>query len=409
MKKNRIALLRERYISAKKNHKEPYFDAEEIDDLLNSFEEINDFSLYEEVLALGLRLHPEDTILQMCKCRQLIRDDKIDEALTLIRKIGEKGDWDLYLLEMECYVYLNDYTKVVELTENLLARKVDFMNLLFEHVTPLLNDMEMFDEAVDYAEKGLRLFPESLLLKEELYFSLENTEDFDRAITICNELIDQKPYSFDEWFALGRLYSYKSNFESAIEAFDFALTCDDSVIELKLLLAYCLSKNGNYKRALDVCREVLSDETYKERITMLMTECHIKMHDYDTAYKLLKELINESPHITSSSVYIQFIGCCMEMERLEEAYNALKKAYSLDPDNQEILFLLSFFPKNEKEKEIFLTKLYDAMEKISDDEKLLEMTDRESFLLKRTDQLNDPRILTKFLAKEYINNKENSN
>jgi tetratricopeptide (TPR) repeat protein len=407
MKKDRITLLRERYISAKKNHREPYFDADEIDDLLDSLEELSDYSLYDEVLVLGLRLHPGDTALQIRKCRQLLLNDDVDEALALIRQIGENGNPDLDALELECYIYLSDYAKVIELTEILIARNVDYLDFIFEYITPALNDMEMFEEAVAYAEKGLRLFPDSIILKEELCFSLENTEDFDRAIAICNELIDLKPYSFEEWFSLGRLYSYKGNFESAIEAFDFAIACDDSVLDLNLLLAYCLCKNGNYTRSLDICKEALSDEAYRERAIMLMTECLIKMNDHETAYKLLKDLINESRD-TSVYVYIQLVGCCIEMERLEEAFDALRKAHSLDPDNPEILFMLSFWSKDENRKKEFLTELFATMEKIIDSEDLFDMEDDERFTSKRTGQ-KDPLILAKSLAKEYIRNKENSN
>lgn len=414
MKKNRITLLRERYISAKKNHREIYFDTNEIDDLLDNLEDLGDFELYDEVLVLGLRLHPGDTSLQIRKCRQLLINDEVDEALTLIRQIGENGNPDLDVLELECYIYSDDYTKVIELTENLIARKVDYLDFIFECVAPALNDMEMYDEAIVYAEKGLRLFPESIILKEELCFSLENTENFDRAITVCNELIDKKPYSFDEWFSLGRLYCYKGNYDSAIEAFDFALACDDSVIELNMLLAYCLCKNGNYKRAIDIFREALSNDVYRERVIMLMTDCYIKMNDHESAYKLLKEAISTFPDSTLS-LYIQLIGCCLEMERLEEAYEILMKAHSLEPDNPELDFLKSFLSKDKKNGKELLAEMFEAMadmidlEDLFDMEDLLDTEEGENFMPKRAGKLKDPLLLTKSLAREYIKNKENSN
>ena len=61
-------------------------------------------------------------------------------------------------------------------------------------------------------------------------------------------MIDKNPYSNDYWFTLGRLYSISGDYEKAIEAFDFALTCDDSNEELKILKAYCLYMNENYER-----------------------------------------------------------------------------------------------------------------------------------------------------------------
>ncbi|MDF9831085.1 tetratricopeptide repeat protein [Parabacteroides sp. PF5-6] len=409
MKKDRIALLRERYISAKKEYKEPYFDADEIDDLLNSFEELGDFSLYGEVLALGLRLHPGNTALQIRRCRQYLLNDEVDKALTLIQQIGEKGNQDLDILEIECYATGENYAKVVELTEALIDRKEDYLDLMFEYITPILNDVELFHAAADYAERGLRLFPKSLILKEELCIALENTEDFDRAIVVCNELIDLKPYSFDEWFALGRLYAYKGDYEHAIEAFDFALTCDDRVVELKLLLAYCLSKNGNYERALEICREDLTDEMFKERVIMLMAECYIKMNDHAAAYKLLRDRIDEAPLEVSSSVYMQLMGCCIEMERLEEAYELLIQAHLLKPDDPEILFMLSFMPEDGKDKEQFFAEICDMLEKIIEEDDLLALDDPDVLLSKKFEQLTDPRILTQALAKEYIRNKDNSN
>lgn len=409
MKKDRIAHLRERYVSAKREYKEPYFDADEIDDLLNSFEEQGDFSLYEDVLALGLRLHPGNTALQIRRCRQFLLNDEVDKALALIQQIGEKGNQDLDLLEIECYATLENYTKVVELTEALIDRKEDYLDFVFEYILPILNDVEMFHAAVDYAERGLHLFPQSVILKEELCFALENTEDFDRAIVICNELIDQKPYSFDEWFSLGRLYAYKGDFEHAIEAFDFALTCDDTVVELKLLLAYCLSKNGNYERALEIGQEILPNKMHKERVVMLMAECYIKMNDHAAAYKLLRELVDEAPLTVSTSVYMQLMGCCIEMERLEEAYELLIQAHLLEPDNPEILFMLSFMPQDENGKEQFFAEIYDLMEKIIDEDDFLALDDPDVLLSKKLEQLSDPGILTQALAKEYIRNKDNSN
>ncbi|MDR2968482.1 MAG: tetratricopeptide repeat protein [Tannerellaceae bacterium] len=415
MKKSRITLLRERFISAKENRKEPYFDTDEIDDLLESLEDEGDYDLYDEVLVLGMKLHPENTDLLIRKCRQLLIEDEIDKALALIRQIGEGGNPDLDVLELECYIYSSDYTKVIELTESLIARKVDYLDFVFECIAPALNDMEMFDEAIVYAEKGLRLFPESIILKEELCFSLENTEDFDRAITVCNELIDKKPYSFDEWFSLGRLYCYKGNYDSAIEAFDFALACDnDSIIELNMLLAYCLCKNGNFTRAIEIFKEALSDAVYKERVIALLADCYIKMNDLEAAYKLLKDTVNESPD-TSLSIYIQLMGCCIEMERFDEAYEVLTKAHLVEPDSPELNFLQSYLSKDKKSGKELLTEMFEAMTEIIDLEDLLDMEDLldteegESLMPKRAGKLKDSLFLTKSLAREYIKNKENSN
>ena len=142
----------------------------------------------------------------------------------------------------------DSYDKVIGHVEKLIANKCEYLETLFEYIAPILGDVEMTKEAHDFINRGLMLFPDNLILKDELCYNLEIEGDIKRAIEVCNELIDKNPYSNDYWFTLGRLYSISGDYEKAIEAFDFALTCDDSNEELKILKAYCLYMNENTRR-----------------------------------------------------------------------------------------------------------------------------------------------------------------
>lgn len=413
MKKDRIARLRDRYLSAKKEHKEPYFDADEIDDLLSSLEEDADYPMYEEVLKLGLRLHPGNTNLLIRQCRQYMVEGEEDKALSLIRQIGEKGNQELDLVEIECYANMGNYPKVMQLTEDLIASKADYLSIVFEYIAPVLNDLTMYAEAIDYIEKGLRLFPDNFILNEELCFALESTEDYGRAIILCNHLIDKKPYSFDLWFALGRLYAYRQEYPKAIEAFDFALTCDDSVVELKLLLVYCLNKNENYQRAIEICKDILSDPLYTDKTATLMADCYLKMGNHQPAYDLLKATMAEYISHPPFAIYIQLIACCVEMERLEEAYSLLMEVNSRYPDNPEVLIALSYISTytDDGEQDVFYSEIEKIMENMLEYDDLcgLKAEVTPSLPAKTGSQPDGPKSLTRFLAKEYIKNKDNRN
>ena len=101
MRKDDISRLLRQYLSAKREGKEPYFDADQIDDLLNSLEESNDYTYWDEVLALGLKLHPGDTALQIKKGRQFVYNQDYKGALALLENIAEKDNQDLDMLRME--------------------------------------------------------------------------------------------------------------------------------------------------------------------------------------------------------------------------------------------------------------------------------------------------------------------
>ena len=119
---------------------------------------------------------------------------------------------------------LDGYEKAVNYIEQLEKKKCDYLEGIFEDIAPLLNDSDMEDEANDFIRRGLKQFPDNIILMEELCYNLENKGELDEAIQICNKLIDINPYSYDYWFLLGRLYSSIPNYDKAIEALDFAIT-----------------------------------------------------------------------------------------------------------------------------------------------------------------------------------------
>lgn len=341
-------LLRQ-YLSAREKGKEPYFDADQIEDLLNSFEESNDYTYFDEILALGLKLHPGNTALRIKQGKQLAYYEEYEEALDLLDNIAETGNQDLDLLKMECYCSLGQYPKAVELLEELIAKGRDYLEDIFEYISPILNDLDLYEEARDFVDRGLALFPDNLILKNELCYVLEAEGDLPKAIELCNELIDKNPFSYEYWFTLGRLQSMVGDYEKAIESFDFALTCDDSDIELKILKAYCLFMNESYEKAIEEYEEIEGyekaegDDEIVRRITPLMAECYMKLENFQKAYQLLSSVIDdpESDPEEGATNFINYIHCCVETGRDHEGCKVLYKATRLYPENIRLLSLLS--------------------------------------------------------------------
>ena len=345
MKKDDISRLLQHYLSAKEEGKEPYFDADQIDEMLDSFEDSNDYTYFDEVLALGLKLHPGNSALQIKKGRQFAYNEDYESALTLLENIAETDNQDLDMLKMECYCSLNQYPKVLEITEELITRDCDYLEEVFEYISPILNDLDMNKEARAFVDRGLALFPDNLILK--------------------NELIDKNPFSYEYWFTLGRLHSMVGDYEKAIEAFDFALTCDDSDTELKILKAYCLYMNESYEKAIEEYQEIEGDEEVMRRISPLMAECYMKLEQYEKAYQLLSTIINDPDMEDGPTNYINYIRCCTETERDNEASIMLFKAAQLYPNNVRLLSLF-LLDSGKKEEAIAITnKIFKIIDKKS--------------------------------------------
>jgi tetratricopeptide (TPR) repeat protein len=357
MKQDDISILWQRYITACKKGIEPYFDADEIDALLDSFEEKDDFTHYGPLLKLGLRLHPDHPDLKIRQCKFHLYNEEYRQALDLLESIGEMNgqDVDADMIRLECYSALKMYHKVIEYIENLIKADCEYIEEIFEYLAPVLSDLEMTDEAKHFIQWGAQMFPDNIVLKDELCYLCEMEGDFEQAINICNELIDREPYSYDYWFTLGRLYSLAADFDNAIDAFDFALTCDDSDENLKILKAYCLFMNENYEKALEVYAEITNSEVPAGQIKSLMAECYIKMEEFEQAYRMLKEVVGgKDPATDDAEIYLSFIRCCLETGRIKEASQTLRKAADIFPDNVRVLSLLALNYMNIGKEDIAL-------------------------------------------------------
>ena len=128
MKKDDISRLLQHYLSAKEEGKEPYFDADQIDEMLDSFEDSNDYTYFDEVLALGLKLHPGNSALQIKKGRQFAYNEDYESALALLENIAETDkDGNQYQVYKNTYNYGTNASLSTEIPpESSAGRYTDF-------------------------------------------------------------------------------------------------------------------------------------------------------------------------------------------------------------------------------------------------------------------------------------------
>ena len=354
-----------RYIKMENSGIISYFDADEIIELLDHFEETNDFKHYQKVLEFGQKLHPGNTEIKIRLCKLYVHKKEYTCALQLIDEIGNHNSYDLHLLKLECFCALDKYNEVVAFI-NTHQLPNDVLEEAFEYIAQVLNDLKKEDEAYDFVKRGLELFPDNLILKEEKCYYLEIKRDTKQALQICKELIDYDPYSIEYWYTQGRLYLTEGQYSKAVDSFDFALTCDDSVQEIKIKKAYCLFINGNYEKAIEVYLDLLSeDNCLYERIQPYLADCYLKIENFEKAYFIFRDILKEIDVADNLPIYKNYIRCCIETDRDKEAANTILKTAEKYPNDLLLLWLQSFIHivRNEHDEAVqtllhFLQKLY---------------------------------------------------
>ncbi|MDR0431498.1 MAG: tetratricopeptide repeat protein [Tannerellaceae bacterium] len=418
MKKDDYSTLLQRYLSAQEKGTEAYFDVDEILYLLDCFEDEHDLTHYEGVLATGLRFYPDNDDIKIKACRSLTFKNKYEEALELSADIKETNNQELDAIRLECYFSMERFEDGYNyLDERVLDTSCYYVEDLFEHVATFLNDQEMLDVAETFVRFSLIGYPDNIILNNELCYICEMKGDMEEAIQICNTILDRSPYSYDFWFTLGRLYSLSNEYEKAIDAFEFACTCEDADADLLILKAYCLFMNENYEKAIDAYKQIsFENADITDHIQSLIAECHIKLEEFEQGYLLLKDIIRKNNDSAEANTYINYIRCCVETDREQEAASILLRAAKLFPKNVRILALLALMFLENGEEDMILSatdKFFEQLKKHQKRVSLKEMIETMNFG-KQENHLKMFRQPVEYipldeLTKECLNNKTNNN
>lgn len=149
----------ERFNEMREQGTEAYFDADELVELIEHFDDADDREGYTQALALGLRLHPEDPEIRALECRLALYDERYDEALKMIERLRSNGEDDIELdaMELECLYATNRSTEADERLRRL--PKNEQTEEIYEALAAMLADLKRNDEAKRVVIRGLELLP----------------------------------------------------------------------------------------------------------------------------------------------------------------------------------------------------------------------------------------------------------
>ena len=285
--KDILALL-EKYKQAQASGRNVYFDADEFIDLIDYFDREEDLDSARVLIDMGLGIHPGSTPLLTKKGRLLVYEGSYDSALALLDSVTEY-DFDLYLLRIECYLQQGEYQVAFTLSEEMLEKEdTEPLDNVFAELGFLHVEADCFKEAALFFEESLKIVPDNVNVLTDLSYAYEMQGEIDQAIQTTNRLLDVEPYSYEAWVNLGKLYSMSEQYTNAIDAFDFALTINDSDEKILKLKAHCLSLSGRTVEAIAVFSDLLIANPDDVSIYFLLSECYQAMEMYEEALSSLR-------------------------------------------------------------------------------------------------------------------------
>jgi tetratricopeptide (TPR) repeat protein len=270
------------------------------------------------------------------------------------------------------YVYLlksnGNMTKALNWLEAVLKDRAESFNLRMTYAR-LLTDIKRFDEAREQFELLYNKKPDNADLIYALgLLSLQQNQSSE-AEKYFENLLELKKYVFDANYYLGRIAEEKKQLDRA-NNFYFNVQGGDNYYDALIRVSLILTKQGKIEKALTNIRSIekpkdanrniliqaeaeilIEEERFEEALSVFNTAIEEQSHPdllysramlaekidrFDILESDLMSIIEKDP---SNAAALNALGYTLadRGERLEDAYNYIKRAYELSPGDFYIL------------------------------------------------------------------------
>jgi len=289
----------------------------------------------------------------------------IDEVLTEISNENsnyEKGNYNSLLSVINTYELDYNFKSVVDIIDenySLITDNDKRLVLLNKKIQALLR-LEDFNEtlntliiksaipSLEKKEKANILFYEAI--------SYEGLNEIYKAICSLEKIEDDLPRTalINKYLKLALLYIKMENFNSAKEAYDYAVKLDvTKKNEMMLLVESDLYyASGNYNQALDSFQTFFlhSEQKYKylDRYIYIL----IKLNRLDDAYNFFHEYKNKTNVRLSKTIKYHFFKAGAVLLKRLEKYDELYEVNSFLEEEKP-----TYFKKNENERDLVINSI----------------------------------------------------
>ena len=335
-----IQELIERFENQLENGSSLYFDADELNIIIEHYVQKNDIKKINFIAELANRYHSENPITNLIMAKKYLAVQDAKNAMTYLNDENNNTDDPDYLLSLAfCYSLLENSKLSIE------TYKKAIKALNKENCDDIYNSMAVeymllrdFENALYYFKKGIKAAQDIAEHYSEItncYFFLGQSED---AIDFFKNEVDNNPHSKAAWMALGNCYLRLHLLEKAAEQYEYALAIDQHYANAYVNIATIYNELDKYQDCIDIIEEAFRNKVKKPILYCLYGEAFAKTGNKLYAINNFKKAIELDENIAEAYAGLGFIFC--EEDNHESAVKFLEHAHRLAPYNTDYLFVL---------------------------------------------------------------------
>lgn len=331
--------MAKRYESMRAKGESIYLDVSDFESLIEYYlwQEENDTAA--ELIDLALSIHPRNDTLLLKRAAWLLQTEHPEKALALVEQLPVNEDSEL--MRASVYLALQRTEEALSIFKANLKEKDPDMALYCLDVSDVLLHYALYDEAMDFVDKGLTMAPKMADLYQQAAFICYLAGEKQACIPYLKRLLDEYPFDAGAWAHLGSVYLDLDQLENAAEAFEFAeAALDKPDLIVSVELGHVYGRLEKYDKAIDcytTAYEILTGDDEKANvgrsdIAGCLAECYEHVENNDMALHWYRKALEHNPQDDRACIGIGF--CLAQKKDFVQAMRYYEKAIALNPENR---------------------------------------------------------------------------
>ncbi len=275
--------------------------------------------------------------------------DEIENISLELFNWEKRGQVERKKIKGDRYFKSNMFEKAIESYKD--AIDFDVSNpILYNNIGICYIRLKQFDLALTYLKKAVNISENEDILFNLIEVLIEK-QDFNEAKEYIYSLEDS---SYKQFYYLGELYFKVKDYNKAIEFFE-KIYKDNKIDDIMLKLASCYVKLGLYNKAIDSLNNVGDTDI---DILIAKSDIYESINDIPMAIKCIEKanFYNRNNYI----LWLKLAKYYRQEYNILKAEGAIYKAYTLAPDNEQVLFEKALIKKSQgkfREYQAILSKI----------------------------------------------------
>jgi len=118
----------------------------------------------------------------------------------------------------------------------------------------------------------------------------------DKALALLNQVLAQEPNNFEANYQMGRLLTFKKDYNKAIPYYNKSMELDNKVPEIPFNLGFIYMNQGRFDEAVkyyEICRGL--SPSFQDEVLTNLGLCYYKSQNYPKAREVLREALKLNP------------------------------------------------------------------------------------------------------------------